>query len=154
FDYVPGQMLEIPVESGGNILKILLKGEVFRLRPRFPAEWYRVQPESDEITLSKAALVRGNAFLGEVQGGGGATGVNSAGGTCAPPLGAFVFALKPFEGAVQGIAEFGQASFTMDGYDYNLFSATSITGGKQPREIWVYRGESCPPSWSPAPKTP
>lgn len=151
FDYVPGQVLEIPVEGGG---KILLKGQVFKLRPSFPAEWYPVAPKTDEIVLSKAALVRDSEFLGDVQGSGGAQGGNSAFGICVPPAGAFVFALKPFEGAVQGIAEFGEARFAMDGSEYTLFSSTPITGGQQPREIWVYKAQSCPPSWGPAPKTP
>jgi hypothetical protein len=151
FDYTPGQTLEVPVEGGG---KLLLKGEVFKLRPSFSAESYPVAPKPDEIVLSKAALVRGSEFLGEVQGSGSAQGKNSAVGVCVPPLGAFVFALGPFEGAVQGVVEFGEARFKMDGYEYTLFSATPITGGQQPREIWVYRGQNCPPSWGPAPKTP
>jgi hypothetical protein len=151
FDYVPGRTLEIPVEGGS---KLLLKGEVFKLRPSFSAEWFPVTPKPDEIVLSKGALVRGREFLGEVQGAGSAQGENSAIGVCVPPLGAFVFALKPFEGAVQGVVEFGEARFKMDGYDYTLFSATPITGGQQPREIWVYRNQNCPPSWGPASQTP
>ena len=148
FDYVPGRTLEIPVEGGG---KILLTGAVFKLRPSFSAEWFPVTPKSDEVVLSKAALVRGSEFLGEVHGSGSAQATNSAFGICVPPVGAFVFALKPFEGAVQGVVEFGEARFKMDGYSYTLFSATPITGGQQPREIWVYRGQNCPPSWGPAP---
>ena len=148
FDYAPGQTLEIPVEGGG---KILLKGEVLKLRPSFSAEWYPVTPQPDQIMLSKAALVRGNEFLGEIHGSGGVRATNSAVGICVPPLGAFIFALKPFEGAVQGVAEFSEVHFKMDGSDYILFSATPITGGQQPREIWVYRSQNCPPSWGPHP---
>jgi hypothetical protein len=151
FNYVPGQTLEIPVEGGG---KVLLSGKVFKLRPSFPAQWYPLTLQPDEIALSKAALVRGNQFLGEIGGSGGARGENSAVGVCVPPLGAFVFALKPFEGAVQGVAEFGEARFNLDGDDYTLFAATPITGGQQPREIWVYRSQNCPPSWGTAPKHP
>ncbi len=148
FDYLPGRTLEIPVEGGG---KILLTGEVFKLRPSFSAEWFPVTPKPDEVVLNKAALVRGSEFLGEVHGSGSAQATNSAVGICVPPVGAFVFALKPFEGAVQGVVEFGEARFKMDGYSYTLFSATPITGGQQPREIWVYRSQNCPPSWGPAP---
>jgi len=151
FDYVPGQTLEIPVEGGG---KIALEGEVFKLRPSFSAHWFPMTPKPDEIVLSKAALVRGSEFLGEVHGSGSAQATNSSFGICVPSLGAFVFALKPFDGAVKGVVEFVQARFKMDGYEYMLFSATPITGGQQPREIWVYRGQNCPPSWRPAPKTP
>ena len=151
FDYLPGRTLEIPVEGGG---KILLTGEVFKLRPSFSAEWFPVTPKPDEVVLNKAALVRGSEFLGEVHGSGSAQATNSAVGICVPPVGAFVFALKPFEGAVQGVVEFGEARFKMDGYSYTLFSATPITGGQQPREIWVYRSQNCPPSWGPASQTP
>ena len=148
YDYVPGQTLEIPVEGGG---KIALKGEVFKFRPSFSADWFPVTPKPNEIVLSKAALVRNNNFLGEIHGVGSARAANSAVGICVPEVGAFVFALKPFEGAVQGLAEFSEAHFKMDGYKYILFSATPITGGKQPREIWVYRSPNCPPSWGPHP---
>ena len=37
---------------------------------------------------------------------------------------------------------------------FRLFSATPITGGQQPREIWVYRSQNCPPSWKFTPKRP
>jgi hypothetical protein len=151
FDYVPGQTLEIPVAGGG---KILLSGEVFKLRPSFSAQWYPVTLQPDQIALSKAALVRGNEFLGEIGGSGSARGENPAVGVCVPPMGAFVFALKPFEGSVQGEAEFGAARFSMDGDEYRLFSATPITGGTQPREIWVHRSPNCPPSWGTPPKRP
>jgi hypothetical protein len=144
FDYVPGQTLEIPVEGGG---RVVLSGEVFKLRPSFSAQWYPLTLQPDEIALSKAALVRGNEFLGEIGGGGSARGMNPAIGICVPPLGAFVFALKPFAGAVQGEAEFGEVRFSIDGDKYTLFSATPILGGQQPREIWVYRSQNCPPSW-------
>jgi len=151
FDYVPGRTLEIPVEGGG---KVLLSGEVFKIRPSFPAQWYPLTLQPDEIALSKPALARGNEFLGKIQGAGSARGEDAAIGICAPPLGAFVFALKPFEGAVQGVAEFGEVRFNLDGEEYTLFSATPITGGQQPREIWVYRSQNCPPSWKTTPKHP
>lgn len=151
FDYVPGQTLEIPVEGGG---KIALKGEVFKFRPSFSTAWFPLALQPDQIMLSRAALVRGNKFLGQIRGRGGVRAKNSAVGICVPPLGAFVFALKPFGGAIQGVAEFGEVHFKMDGDEYILFSATPITGGKQPREIWVYRSQSCPPSWGTAPKHP
>ena len=93
--------------------------------------------------------MRGSEFLGEVHGRGGVQAKNSAVGICVPPLGAFVFALKPLEGAIPGVAEFGEARFKMDGYEYMLFSTTPITGGQQPREIWVYRSRNRPASVPP-----
>jgi hypothetical protein len=140
FDYKPGQKLQIPVEGGGTLV---LTGNVYRLRPSFPPADFPVNPALNQIVLSNAALVRGHEFLGNL-GSASAAGGNSAIGACVPPVGAFVFALEPFPGAIQGVAEFGRARFTVDGQDYTLFSATPITGGQQPRDIWVYRAPDCP----------
>lgn len=138
-DYEPGQKLQIRVDGGGTLV---LTGKVYRLRPNF---WgFPVSPEPNEIVLTSPAMVRGQEFLGNIAGSASATGGNSAIGACVPPVGAFVFALKPFPGAIQGVAEFGRARFTMDGQDYTLFSATPITGGQQPHNIWVYRAPNCP----------
>jgi hypothetical protein len=89
--------------------------------PSFSAQWYPLTLLPNEIALSKAALVRGNQFLGEIGGGDSARAENSAIGICVPPLGTFVFALKPFQGAVQGVAEFGEVRFNLDGDEYTLF---------------------------------
>ena len=139
FDYKPGQKLEIPVDGGGTLA---MTGKVYQIRPNF---WgFPVNPEPDEIVLTSPAMVRGQEFMGNIAGSASATGGNSAIGACVPPAGAFVFALKPFSGAIQGVAEFGRARFTIDGQDYILYSATPITGGQQPRDIWVYRASNCP----------
>ncbi|HEX5411799.1 MAG TPA: hypothetical protein VFZ27_08040 [Terriglobia bacterium] len=139
FDYKPGQKLQIPVDGGGTLV---LTGKVYQIRPNF---WgFPVSPEPNEIVLTDPAMVRGQEFLGNIAGSASAWGGNSAIGACVPPVGAFVFALKPFPGAIQGVAEFGRARFTMDGQDYTLFSATPITGGQQPHNIWVYRAPNCP----------
>ncbi|HET9178260.1 MAG TPA: hypothetical protein VFQ24_07865 [Terriglobia bacterium] len=140
FNYKPGQKLQIPVEGGGTLV---LTGKVYRLRPSSWGLEYPVNPEPNEIVLANPAMVRGQEFLGNIAGSASASGGNSAIGACVPPVGSFVFALKPFPGAIQGVAEFGRAHFTMDGQDYTLFSATPITGGQQPRDIWVYRAANC-----------
>jgi hypothetical protein len=44
-------------------------------------------------------------------------------------------------------AEYGQAGFKLEGHDYVLFSATPITGGQQPRGIWVYHDPNYRPPW-------
>ncbi len=103
-EYKPVQTLEIPVEGG---TKVLLSGHVYHLRPSFSAEWAPVTPKPDQIVMSKAALARGNEFLGEVGGGASAQATNSAVGICVPQVGALIFALKPFDGAVEAMAEYG-----------------------------------------------
>ena len=42
------------------------------------------------------------------------------------------------EGAVAGSADFGQVRFELDGEKYLLGCATPVTGGPQPRQVWVY----------------
>jgi hypothetical protein len=140
FSYVPGQTLEIPVEGGG---KMSVKGQVFHLRPSFSADWFPVTPGADQIVLSKAALVRGSEFLGELAQGVSAGAADPAIAIYVPQEGVFVFTLKPHEGAVEGVTEFGRAHFKIGGQDYILFSATPITGGPQPREFWVFRDPDC-----------
>lgn len=139
FDSKAGEKLQVSVDGGGTLD---LTGKVYRLHPSF---WgYPVNPEPNEIVLTNPAMVRGQEFLGNIAGSASAAGEGMAIGACVPPAGAFVFALKPFPGAIRGVAEFGRASFTMDGRGYTLFSATPITGGQQPRDIWVYRAPHCP----------
>ncbi len=147
--YVPGQTLEIPVEGAG---KLLLTGRVYRLRPSFSAQWFTVTPKENAIQLTNPALVRDHEFLGRLEWAATIQATNSTVGIYVPEGGAFLFALKPFDGATRGVAEFGEAHFKMDGHDYILFSATPITGGQQPREIWVYRDANYSPS--PPPKFP
>jgi hypothetical protein len=147
YEYVPGQKLVIPIKGAGTVM---LTGKVYRIRPSLPL-WEMGQsviPKSDELAIASVALVRDNDFLGKIGGSSSARGDNPAIGVCVPPEGAFVFALKPFTGAVQAVAEYGQVRFKMDGHHYTLFSALPVTGGSQPRNIWVYRAPHCPSSSS------
>jgi len=141
FDYVPGQKLQIPIGGAGTVL---LTGKVYRIRPSLWETGQPLMPKSDEVAIANAALVRDNQLLGKIGGSASANGGNPAIGVCAPPEGAFVFGLKPFAGAVQGVAEYGQARFRMGGHQYTLYSALPITGGPQPRRIWVLNAPHCP----------
>ena len=146
YEYVPGQKLAIPINGAGTVT---LTGKVYPIRPTF---WLMgretVMPKSDEIANANSALVRDNTLLGKIGGSSSARGDNAAFGICVPPEGTFVFALKPFTGAVQAVAEYGQVRFKMDGHSYTLYSALPVTGGAQPRNIWVYRAPHCPSSSS------
>jgi hypothetical protein len=144
YEYVPGQTLGISVEGGG---KLLLTGRVRERRARF---WWPegapLEPKPDQIVLSDPVLLRDKAVLIENVGSASANG-NSA--YVAVPVrdeGLFVFLLYPFDGAVEGEAEYGQARFKLDGHEYVLRSATPITGGEQPRQIWVYHDPNYRPS--------
>jgi hypothetical protein len=141
YEYVPGQELAIPIKGAGTVM---LTGKVYPIRPTF---WLMgrqsVLPEPEELVIANSALVRDNAFLGKIGGSASAWGGNPAVGVCVPPEGAFVFALKPFPGSEQAVAEYGQVRFKMDGHSYTLYSALPITGGAQPQNIWVYRAPHC-----------
>jgi hypothetical protein len=145
YQYVPGQTLEIPVEGGG---KILLTGRVLERRASF---WvheggFPLEPKSDQIVLTKPVLVRDKALLGEDFSSASAGGDSPYVAISPPNEGLFVFVLKPFDGAVEGEVEYGQARFKLDGHEYVLLCATPITGGEQPRQIWVYYDPNLPRS--------
>ena len=141
YEYVPGQKLAVPTNGAG---KVALTGKVYHIRPTF---WLMggqsVLPGPDELMIANSALIRDNTLLGKMEGGASASNGNPAVGICVPPEGAFVFALKPFAGSEQAVAEYGQVRFDMDGHHYTLFSSLPVTGGPQPRNIWVYRAPHC-----------
>jgi hypothetical protein len=137
YEYIPGQVLEIPVEGGG---KLLLTGRVLERHAHFwVKEDYPLEPKPDQIVLTEPALVRDQELLVKGLGSASADGDDPYVAFFAPKEGLFALLLKPMDGAIPAEAEYGQARFKMDGHDYVLFSATPITGGQQPREIWVYR---------------
>jgi len=144
YEYIPGQVLEIPVEGGG---KLLLTGRVLDRRARFWAEDYPLEPKPNQIVLAEPALVRDKELLIKGVGSASAQGEGSYAAIFVPNEGLFGFLLKPIEGAVEAEAEYGQARFKIGEHDYVLFSATPITGGQQPRGIWVYRD----PTYKPGP---
>ena len=144
FEYVPGETLEIPIEGGG---RLLLTGRVLERRARFwVKEEYPLEPKPDQIVLTEPALVRDQELLVKNLGSASADGDDPYVALFAPKEGLFGFLVKPMDGAIPAQAEYGQARFKLDGHDYVLFSATPITGGQQPREIWVYHD----PNYKPA----
>ncbi|HET7100630.1 MAG TPA: hypothetical protein VFJ52_05715 [Terriglobia bacterium] len=141
YEYAPGQKLAVPTSGAGTVV---LTGKVYHIRPSIRL-WggQSALPGPDELVIANSALIRDNTLLGKMGGGASAWSGNPAVGICVPPEGAFVFALKPFTGAVQAVAEYGQVRFDMDGHHYTLFSSLPVTGGPQPRNIWVYRVPHC-----------
>jgi hypothetical protein len=141
YEYVPGQKLAVPTNGAGTVV---LTGKVYPIRPSI---WLMggqsVLPGPDELVIANSALIRDNTLLGKMGGSASASSDNPAVGICVPPEGAFVFALKPFTGSEQAVAEYGQVRFEMDGHHYTLFSSLPVTGGTQPRNIWVYRAPHC-----------
>jgi hypothetical protein len=69
--------------------------------------------------------------------GGTAVGANSGFFRYSAKDGLFAFGLKPFHGGVQGIVNYGQVRFTINGTKCTFFSGSRITGGTRPRPVWV-----------------
>jgi hypothetical protein len=136
YEYIPGQELEIPVEGGG---KLLLTGRVLERYANFwVREDYPLEPKADQIVLNEPALVRDNQLLVKGVGSASAYGRDPYVAVFVPKEGLFGFLLKPIDGAVEAEAEYGRVRFKIGEHDYLLFAATPVTGGQQPRGIWVY----------------
>lgn len=134
FTYIVGESLEIPVEGGGALV---LHGQVVDHQPKLiwglPAE-----PGSDQIVLTSPLVLSGQTLLANVQGGSSfASDRNSGGMIYVPGVGRIVIALQPMPGAVQGEANWGDLNFTWQGKGYTIRTVSPITGGAQPRTIWV-----------------
>jgi hypothetical protein len=144
YEYIPGQVLEVPVEGGG---KLLLTGRVLERHARFwVKEDYPLEPKAGQIVLNEPALLRDKELLIKGVGSASAGGEDAFVAMLVPKEGLFGFLLKPIDGAVEAEAEYGQARFKIGKHDYVLFSATPITGGQQPRGIWVYYDPNYQPS--------
>jgi hypothetical protein len=132
--YKPGQSLAIPVEGGGTLY---LKGEVLDHKPKI-AFGLPLEPPAGEMILRSPVLSSEDRLLGEEN---GATAIAPKEGDAINfRVGAsstFLFSLKPFAGAVQGQANWGEVTFKLDGQRYRLVAAAPITAGDQPRTVWV-----------------
>lgn len=146
--YVPGQTLQIPVEGGGTLL---LTGQVFQQRPLSLAWGFPVSPSPHELVFTRPALARGDDLLAHLEACAMTVTSSQIISLYIPKEGLFIFSLYPFDGAVQGDATWGQLKFSVGSDHYILFSASPITGGDQPRTVWVCREKSyLPPSTYPA----
>jgi hypothetical protein len=138
--YVPGQEVEVPVDGSAPAV---LRGSVVyqessaQTGPMSAASWL---PAQDEIALETPALVRdGKELIANPSAG---VKFRCATADCgvfiyAPGKGLFFFSTQPLEGGIEGVALMSQLSFQEAGHLYTLLSAAPITGGEQPRKVWV-----------------
>ena len=141
YSYIPVETLAIPLDSGGELD---LTGQVLAKEP----DETPLAPKADEIVLNQPALARGKELLsqGPVEVTASASGENPGAAMYVPGEGRFVMALHPFEGALKGEVRWSRGRFTLEGQEYLLFCASPITGGDQPRPIWIYWDRSYLPS--------
>lgn len=145
--YKPGDSLTIPIEGGGTVF---LKGNIVDHQPKI-AFGLPLELPADEMVVRSPVLTVENRLLGAIRGA-SASASHEAQVVRLQTVseGVFTFALQQFPGAVQGQANWGELTFKLDGKDYLLVAAAPITGGDQPRPVWVRRdmqsdwASSCP----------
>lgn len=134
-----GKSIQVPVTGGGEVemtgLIVTTKEGVLDLNS-FPP-----QPGPDQIVALKGVLIRDGQVIAELPGSGAANGgladANAGFYAYVPGQGLFAAGLQPFDGAVPGTADYGQIRFNDNGVKYMLLTSSQITGGAQPRTIWV-----------------
>lgn len=136
--YVSGETLRIPVNGFGDLK---LTGRISKERSLVGFKERPLVLEENEVALRGPVLVKEKQLVSTmpVDFGVTASGNDSAVAFYAPQEGLFVLALHPFEGAIEGRGYWGRLQFNLDGADYTVFSATPITGGSQPRSVWIHR---------------
>jgi hypothetical protein len=152
--YVPGQQVSVPVEGGGSIL---MSGSVVQQEEGriISAKQELLLPSLDEISLNMPILIRdkGEIAAKELYAGADIRDMNCGGqpGACgiclySPGAGQFCFSIHPFAGSIRGLAGMGAILFNEGGHSYMLYSASPITGGDQPRPVWILHRKDYLPS--------
>ena len=136
--YKLGDVLQIPVAGGSDVK---LQGIVAASSEGVPWWFARpVQPKENEIAVRKGFLIRDGRVIAEMDGSASAAGRgNTSPGVFAylPRHGLFAIGLQPLNGAIEGTADYSQIQFAESGVKYMLLSASQITGGTQPRQVWI-----------------
>jgi hypothetical protein len=131
--YRPGETLIIPIEGGRSLY---LKGEVVDHQPQI-AFGVPLEPPAEQMVVRSAVLMNGERLIGNFAGASSTANNEDAVIAMTGQNGAFLFGLKPFPGAVEGQANWGELTFSLDGENYRLLAAAPITSGDQPRVVWV-----------------
>jgi len=141
--YVPEQQISVPVEGGTSIL---LKGSVGQEEhgSTISVKASSLLPTLDEIGVTAPILLRDGqqVLANQPTAGVQIDCAQHKDDTCgvsfyAPKSGLFFFSTRRTEGATKGAAAMSQVLFKEEGHSYTLCSQTPITGGDQPRDIWV-----------------
>ncbi len=135
FTYQPGTPLQIPIEGGGTTI---LKGQILDHQPKSMMFGIPLEPDPNQLVVSSPVLISGNTVLFNLQGANTiARGGDEVAVLYVPGVGLLRFTLEPWGDAVQGKASWGHLDFQLGGQSYSLLTASPITGGDQPRIVWV-----------------
>lgn len=157
--YILGEQISVPVEGGGSVL---LSGSVVREEEGrlISVKQESLLPALDEISLRMPILVRDGTEIAakELSAGAQIRCPDDKHEPCgiflySPSSGLFYFSTHPIAGGVSGMAGMSYAQFNEDGHLYRLYSSTPITGGDQPRNIWVLHLKDYRPSRHGRPKS-
>lgn len=146
--YRAGEPLRIPVSGTENVK---MEGIIAASDEGVPW-WFDapIQPGENEIAVHKGVLIQDGRVIAEMIGSGWAAGKpgesNPGFFAYVPQYGLFAVGLKPFSGAIEGSADYGQLRFTENGAKYMLLSGSQITGGTQPRTVWILHSPGYLPS--------
>lgn len=137
--YQPGNVIPIPVTGGGEVEMeglIVASSEGIPGWPKFSS-----QPDENQIAVQQGVLIRDGQVIAEISkagtDGGKANGPNAGFYLYVPGKGLLAVGLKPFDKAIAGSADYGQIRFTENAVKYLILSGSQITGGDQPRTVWV-----------------
>lgn len=137
--YQPGKVVRIPVTGGGEVA---LEGVIATSQEGIPG-WpdLPIRVTADVIKVQQGVLIQDQEVIAEMPGSGAIvvqTDESNAGFYAyVPNHGLFAIGLKPFSGAFQGTANYGRIRFTENDVKYVLLCGSQITGGDQPRHVWV-----------------
>ena len=136
--YKPGDDLSIPVDGGGMVY---LRGKVFDHQPKI-AFGLPLEPEAGQLIIRSPALLAEGRLIGQLVGASSSVDKEEGGIFFITKEGKFTFGMKPFPGAVEGEADWGQINFKIGDERYRLVAAAPVTGGDQPVKVWVRRDDA------------
>lgn len=137
--YEPGKALQVPVRGGSPVE---MDG-VIAASPEGVPGWHDMpsRPAENQVVVRDGVLIRDGRVIAELPGSASATGeaeYSKAGFyVYIPKEGLFAFGLSPFGKATEASADHGQIRFNENGVPYVLLAGSQITGGTQPRHVWV-----------------
>lgn len=132
---IPGQTIQIPVEGIGLLS---VNSRISEARSALEV-WNDPPVADDQLRLDRPVVLRGKEVILEGAGGTVSATVGQHGALTyyVPGEGRLLIALEPFENAIEGVADGSVMQFQESGVNYRIFSRQAITGGDQPRRIWI-----------------
>jgi hypothetical protein len=108
-------------------------------------------PKPDELAITMPALLRDGEEIVVTMNAGTTAKSGNVIRLYAPGSGLFEFGLDQFEGATAALTGGAALMFETDGHKYTLYSTLPMTGGEQPRRVWVRYVSGYKPSQRGAP---